>query len=53
MTDKDLTQSRRKLLLVAATAFVPMMIAYGLFFFRARYDSQNDHESRRVGSTEH
>ncbi len=33
MTDKDLTQSRRKLLLVAATAFVPMMIAYGLFFF--------------------
>ena len=33
MTDKELTQSRRKLLLVAATAFVPMMIAYGLFFF--------------------
>lgn len=33
MTDMDLARSRRKLLLIAATAFVPMMIAYGLFFF--------------------
>ena len=33
MTDMELARSRRKLLLIAATAFVPMLIAYGLFFF--------------------
>lgn len=33
MTDMELARSRRKLVLIAATAFVPMLIAYGLFFF--------------------
>jgi len=53
MTDKDLTQSRRKLLLVAATAFVPMMIAYGLFFFAPDMIPKTTTKSRRAGSTEH
>ena len=53
MTDKDLTQSRRKLAARRSHGFRSDDDCLWFVFFRARYDSQNDHESRRAGSTEH